>query len=110
MPAPIELEVNGKKFLVNYPPDASLLTVLRDELGLTGAKYGCGEGQGGTCTVLIGGAPRRFCQVPVSAGVGKSITPTEGLEKEGILHPVQQPFLDAGALHCPFCTPGMIIS
>jgi len=110
MPAPIELEVNGKKFLVNYPPDTSLLTVLRDELGLTGTKYGCGEGQCGACTVLIGGAPRRSCQVPVSAGVGKSITTIEGLEKEGLLHPVQQAFLEADAFQCAFCTPGMIMS
>ncbi len=110
MPAPIELEVNGKRFPVQYPPDTSLLTVLRDELGLTGSKYGCGEGQCGACTVLIGGAPRRSCQVPVSAGVGKSITTIEGLEKEGLLHPVQQAFLDAGAFQCSFCTPGMIMS
>ena len=110
MPAPIELEVNGKKSLVNCPPDTSLLTVLRDELGLTGSKYGCGEGQCGACTVLIGGAPRRSCQVPISAAVGKSITTIEGLEKEGLLHPVQQAFLNAGAFQCAFCTPGMIMS
>ena len=110
MPAPIELEVNGKRCSVRYPPDTSLLTVLRDELGLTGSKYGCGEGQCGACTVLIGGAPRRSCQVPVSAGVGKSITTIEGLEREGLLHPVQQAFLDAGAFQCAFCTPGMIMS
>src|SRR5712671_4985165 len=106
----IELEVNGKRSLVKYPPDASLLTVLRDELGLTGAKYGCGEGQCGACTVLIGGAPRRSCQVPVSAGVGKSITTIDGLEKDGRLHPVQQAFLDAGAFQCAYCTSGMIMS
>src|SRR5437899_9237268 len=106
----IELQGNGKRSLVKYPPDASLLTVLRDELGLTGAKYGCGEGQCGACTVLIGGAPRRSCQVPVSAGVGKSITTIEGLEKEGLLHPVQQAFLDAGAFQCAYCTSGMIMS
>ena len=110
MPAPIELEVNGKKCTVQYPPDVSLLTVLRDELGLTGSKYGCGEGQCGACTVLIGNAPRRSCQVRVSAAVGKSITTIEGLEKEGRLHPVQQAFLDAGAFQCAFCTPGMIMS
>jgi aerobic-type carbon monoxide dehydrogenase small subunit (CoxS/CutS family) len=86
------------------------LTVLRDELGLTGSKYGCGEGQCGACTVLIGGAPRRSCQVPVSAAVGKPVTTIEGLEKEGLLHPVQQAFLDAGAFQCAFCTPGMIMS
>ena len=110
MPAPIELEVNGKKSLVNYPPDMSLLAVLRDELGLTGSKYGCGEGQCGACTVLIGGTPRRSCQVPVSAGVGKPITTIEGLEEGGLLHPVQQACLDAGAFQCAFCTPGMIMS
>jgi len=110
MPAPIELEVNGKRSLVHYPADTSLLTVLRDELGLTGSKYGCGEGQCGACTVLIGGAPRRSCQVAVSAAVGKSIATIEGLEKEGLLHPVQQAFLDAGAFQCAFCTPGMIMS
>src|SRR5258705_12083610 len=97
MPAPIKLEVNGKKSLVNYPPDTSLLTVLRDELGLTGSKYGCGEGQCGACTVLIGGAPRRSCQVPVSAGVGKSIPTIEGLEKEGLLHPQHPAFLNTAA-------------
>jgi len=110
MAAPIELEVNGKRSLVHYPPDSSLLTVLRDELGLTGSKYGCGEGQCGACTVLIGGAPRRSCQVPASAAVGKPVTTIEGLEKEGLLHPVQQAFLDAGAFQCAFCTPGMIMS
>jgi aerobic-type carbon monoxide dehydrogenase small subunit (CoxS/CutS family) len=110
MPVPIELEVNGKRYPVQYPPETSLLTVLRDELGLTGSKYGCGEGQCGACTVLIEGAPRRSCQVSVSSGVGKSITTIEGLEKEGLLHPIQQAFLDAGAFQCAFCTPGMIMS
>jgi aerobic-type carbon monoxide dehydrogenase small subunit (CoxS/CutS family) len=106
----IELEVNGKKYPVNYPPDTPLLYVLRDELGLTGSKYGCGEGRCGACTVLIGGAPRRSCQIPVSAAATKPITTIEGLEKEGRLHPVQQAFLDAGAFQCAFCTSGMIMS
>jgi aerobic-type carbon monoxide dehydrogenase small subunit (CoxS/CutS family) len=110
MPKTIDLEVNGKKYPVNYPPDTPLLYVLRDELGLTGSKYGCGEGQCGACTVLIGGAPRRSCQIPVSAGAAKPITTIEGLEKEGRLHPVQQAFLDAGAFQCAFCTSGMIMS
>src|SRR5712691_13437900 len=110
MPKAIEVEVNGKRYPVQYDPETPPLYVLRDELGLTGTKYGCGEGQCGACTVLIGGAPRRSCQVPVSAGVGKSITTIEGLEKEGLLHPVQQAFLDAGAFQCAFCTPGMIMS
>src|SRR5438309_10969725 len=106
----IELQVNGKRSLVKYPPDASLLTVLRDELGLTGAKYGCGEGQCGACTVLIGAAARRSCQIPVRAAVGTAITTIEGLEKDGRLHPVQQAFLEVGAFQCAYCTPGMIMS
>ena len=107
---PIEIEVNGKRYAVNYPPDAPLLDVLRDELHLSGTKYGCGEGQCGACTVLLGGAARRSCQMPVSAAVGKSVTTIEGLEKDGVLHPVQQAFLDAGAFQCAYCTSGMILS
>jgi aerobic-type carbon monoxide dehydrogenase small subunit (CoxS/CutS family) len=110
MSKPIELEVNGQKYPVQYDPETPLLYVLRDELGLTGAKYGCGEGQCGACTVLIGDAPRRSCQIAVSAAVGKPITTIEGLEKDGRLHPVQQAFLDAGAFQCAYCTPGMIMS
>jgi aerobic-type carbon monoxide dehydrogenase small subunit (CoxS/CutS family) len=110
MAAPIELEVNGKRYPVHYRADTSLLYVLRDELGLTGTKYGCGEGQCGACTVLIGGAPRRSCQIPVSAVGAKPITTIEGLEKDGRLHPVQQAFLDAGAFQCAYCTSGMIMS
>ncbi len=107
---PIEIEVNGKRYPVNYPPDTPLLSVLRDELLLSGTKYGCGEGQCGACTVLIAGAPRRSCQIPVSAVAGKVVTTIEGLEKDGRLHPVQQAFLDAGAFQCAFCTSGMIMS
>ena len=105
-----ELEVNGKRYPVNYPPDTPLLYVLRDELGLTGSKYGCGEGQCGACTVLIGAAARRSCQIPVSAAVGTPITTIEGLENDGHLHPVQQAFLEVGAFQCAYCTPGMIMS
>ena len=110
MAKPIELDVNDKRYQVKYPPDTPLLNALRDELGLTGSKYGCGEGQCGACTVLIGGAPRRSCQIPVSAAAGKPITTIEGLEKDGRLHPVQQAFLDAGAFQCAYCTSGMIMS
>jgi aerobic-type carbon monoxide dehydrogenase small subunit (CoxS/CutS family) len=106
----IELEVNGKRLTVNYPPDTALLYVLRDELGLTGTKYGCGEGLCGACTVLIGGTARRSCQIPASAAVSRTITTIEGLEKNGKLHPVQQAFLDAGAFQCAYCTSGMIMS
>jgi len=110
MPKAIELDVNGQKYPVQYDPETPLLYVLSDELGLTGAKYGCGEGQCGACSVLIAGAPRRSCQIAVSAAVGKPITTIEGLEKDGRLHPVQQAFLDAGAFQCAYCTPGMIMS
>ena len=106
----LEIEVNGKRYAVGYPSDTPLLYVLHDELGLTGTKYGCGEGQCGACTVLIGGAPRRSCQIPVSAAATKPITTVEGLEKDGKLHPVQQAFLDAGAFQCAFCTSGMVMS
>jgi isoquinoline 1-oxidoreductase subunit alpha len=110
MAKPIELEINGKRHKVHCDPETPLLTALRDELNLTGTKYGCGEGQCGACTVLIGGAPRRSCQIPVSAGAAKPITTIEGLEKDGHLHPVQQAFLDAGAFQCAYCTSGMILS
>ena len=110
MAKPMEIEVNGKRYPVSYPPDTPLLYVLRDELGLTGTKYGCGEGQCGACTVLVGGAPRRSCQIPVSAAATKSITTIEGLEKDGKLHPVQQAFLDTGAFQCAYCTSGMVMS
>jgi aerobic-type carbon monoxide dehydrogenase small subunit (CoxS/CutS family) len=105
-----EMEVNGKRYPVSYPPDTPLLYVLRDDLRLTGTKYGCGEGQCGACTVLLGGAPRRSCQIPARAAVGKPVTTIEGLEKDGRLHPVQQAFLDAGAFQCAYCTSGMIMS
>jgi aerobic-type carbon monoxide dehydrogenase small subunit (CoxS/CutS family) len=106
----LQVEVNGKRYTVKYPGDTPLLYVLRDELGLTGTKYGCGEGQCGACTVLLGGAPRRSCQIPVSAAAGRPITTIEGLEQNGKLHPVQQAFLDAGAFQCAYCTTGMIMS
>jgi aerobic-type carbon monoxide dehydrogenase small subunit (CoxS/CutS family) len=110
MAKPIEIEVNGKRYPVSYPADTALLYVLRDELGLTGTKYGCGEGQCGACTVLIGGAPRRSCQFPVSSAASKPVTTIEGLERDGKLHPVQQAFLDAGAFQCAYCTSGMVMS
>jgi aerobic-type carbon monoxide dehydrogenase small subunit (CoxS/CutS family) len=106
----MEIEVNGKRYAVSYLPDTPLLFVLRDELGLTGTKYGCGEGQCGACTVLIEGVPRRSCRIPVSAAAAKSVTTIEGLEKNGKLHPVQQAFLDAGAFQCAYCTSGMVMS
>lgn len=110
MSQPFQLQINGKQRSIQSDPDASLLTILRDHLGLTGSKYGCGEGQCGSCTVLLDGAPRRSCVTPVSAAAGKSITTIEGLEQSGRLHPVQQAFLDAEAFQCAYCTSGMIMS
>jgi aerobic-type carbon monoxide dehydrogenase small subunit (CoxS/CutS family) len=105
-----ELNVNGSKLKVNAESDRSLLSVLRDDLDLTGSKYGCGEGQCGACTVLIGGVPTRSCITQVGAAAGKPITTIEGLESNGRLHPLQQAFLDLDALQCGYCTSGMIMS
>ncbi len=84
--------------------------MLREDLGLTGTKYGCGEGQCGACTVLLDGQPIRSCLTPVSAAAGKKLTTIEGLEQNGRLHPLQQAFLDEGAFQCGYCTPGMVLS
>jgi aerobic-type carbon monoxide dehydrogenase small subunit (CoxS/CutS family) len=90
--------------------DVPLLFVLRDEIGLTGTKYGCGEGQCGACTVIINGVARRSCLTPVADAAGKSITTVEGLERSGTLHPVQSAFIEADAFQCAYCTSGMIMS
>src|SRR6202795_1349334 len=110
MAKPIELEINGKRHAVHCDPETPLLTALRDELGLTGTKYGCGEGQCGACTILLNGTPRRSCQLSVGDADGKSILTIEGFEQNGQLHPVQQAFLDQGAFQCAYCTSGMIVS
>lgn len=106
----ITLLVNGSKQQVNVDPEKPLLYVLRDDLGLTGTKYGCGEGQCGACTVLVDGSPERSCRLPVSSLAGKKITTIEGLTRADRLHPVQQAFLDVEAFQCAYCTPGMIVS
>jgi len=95
---------------VDVDADTSLLSVLRDQLDLTGSKYGCGEGQCGACTVLIDGFPRRSCITKVVAAAGKKITTIEGLAPGGNLHPVQQAFLTVNAFQCGYCTSGMIMS
>ena len=106
----VELLVNGTSHRVDAAGDTSLLSVLRNRLNLTGSKYGCGEGQCGACTVLIDGRPVRSCITPLRYAAGKHITTIEGLEHDGQLHPVQQAFLDADALQCGYCTPGMVMS
>lgn len=110
MPRTIEISVNGVRHTIHAEPDRTLLTVLRDELDLTGTKYGCGEGQCGACTVLIDGAPARSCQTRAAATGGRKITTIEGLADNGHLHPLQQAFLEADALQCGYCTSGMILS
>lgn len=105
-----ELKVNGKSVRIDADEKRSLLSVLRDDIDLTGAKYGCGEGQCGACTVLIDGVATRSCITDVGEVSGKQITTIEGLEQNGKLHPLQEAFLRAGAMQCAYCTCGMIMS
>ena len=104
------ITVNGRECTVNAEPNTILLNVLRDQLDLTGAKCGCGTGDCGACTVIMDGEAVRSCVVPMRNADGKSITTIEGLSDGPRLHPLQQAFIDAGAIQCGFCTPGMILS
>ncbi|MBO0858990.1 MAG: (2Fe-2S)-binding protein [Chloracidobacterium sp.] len=106
----LELHINGATRRVDVSGERSLLSVLRDELDLTGAKYGCGEGQCGACTVLIDGRAARSCLTPVASVGSKQITTIEGLERNGDLHPLQEAFLAEDAMQCGYCTAGMIMS
>lgn len=106
----LQLRVNGAPVQVEADAEIPLLAVLRDRIGLTGSKYGCGEGECGACTVLVDGEAVRSCVTPVGSAVGKEILTIEGLEQGGELHPLQQAFLDNGAFQCGYCTPGMIMS
>jgi nicotinate dehydrogenase subunit A len=105
----VDLQVNGTRHRIEADPERSLLSVLRDELDLTGSKYGCGEGQCGACTVLVAGRPTRSCVTKAVSVAGKPVTTIEGLERGGQLHPVQQAFIEADAMQCGYCTPGMIV-
>ncbi len=106
----IHLTVNGESKTVTTDGDRPLVDVLREDLKLTGTKYGCGEGHCGACTVLIDGKRTHACMTPVAAADGKAITTIEGLAKPGALHPVQEAFLTEGAMQCGYCTPGMILA
>jgi len=108
--AKIQLAINKESYSVDIDPQTSLLTVLRERLDLTGSKYGCGEGQCGACTVLIDGKAQRSCITRVGSVAQKQITTIEGLANGDQLHPVQQAFLDVGAMQCAYCTSGMILS
>jgi isoquinoline 1-oxidoreductase subunit alpha len=110
MPGKYALLINGQSFSVEADADASLLSVLREQLDLTGTKYGCGEGQCGACTVLVDGRTHRSCTTPISTVASKQITTIEGVAQGDHLHPIQQAFLDEGAMQCAYCTSGMIMS
>jgi aerobic-type carbon monoxide dehydrogenase small subunit (CoxS/CutS family) len=106
----MRFRVNGKEREATTDPERPLLEVLREDLGLTGVKYGCGEGQCGACSVLLEGKRVFSCRLPVSRAEGKSVVTIEGLARGDALHPVQQAFLDEGAFQCGFCTAGMIVA
>jgi aerobic-type carbon monoxide dehydrogenase small subunit (CoxS/CutS family) len=110
MATKISFSLNGKKTTVEVEEERMLLWVLRTELGLTGTKFGCGEGICGSCTVLVDGKPERSCQLPMSDVAGQKIVTIEGLAKDGKLNPVQMAFVEHDALQCGFCTPGMILN
>lgn len=106
----MDIDVNGVRRSVQSDAERPLLYVLRDELDLTGTKYGCGEGQCGACTVLLDGTPVRSCRTPLRSVQGKKITTIEGLEQNGKLHPVQEAFIEVDAMQCGYCNSGMIMS
>jgi aerobic-type carbon monoxide dehydrogenase small subunit (CoxS/CutS family) len=106
----IRFSLNGKKTEIKIDPTQTLLWVLRNQLGLTGTKFGCGMGFCGACTVLINKEPVRSCSLPVGDVAGKKVVTIEGLEKKGRLHPLQKAFIEHDALQCGYCTPGMIMT
>jgi aerobic-type carbon monoxide dehydrogenase small subunit (CoxS/CutS family) len=106
----IRFKLNRKPTVMTVDGERKLLWVLRSDLGLTGAKYGCGEGICGACTVLINNKATRSCQVPVKEIKGKEVITIEGLVRDGKLHPLQKAFMDHDALQCGFCTSGMIMN
>jgi aerobic-type carbon monoxide dehydrogenase small subunit (CoxS/CutS family) len=106
----IQFQLNGQSATLDADDDRMLLWVLRTELGLTGTKYGCGEGLCGACTVTVEGKAVRSCRTPIRNVVGKAVVTVEGLARGGKLHPLQQAFIDHGAFQCGYCTSGMLMS
>lgn len=106
----IKLKVNGKSYILEIEEDMRLLDLLREKLGLLGVKEGCSEGECGACTVIMDGEVVNSCLIMAFQAEGSSITTIEGLEKEGEIHPIQQAFIEVGAVQCGYCTPGMILS
>ncbi len=110
MSTPIHFTLNGRPVTVDSEGSRTLLWALRGDLDLTGTKFGCGEGHCGACTVVVDGNALRSCETQLSDVAGRSVTTIEGLERDGVLHPLQQAFIDHGALQCGYCTPGMLMN
>lgn len=106
----VEFVVNGKKESLEVRQDERLVDVLRNQLGLKGTKVGCREGECGTCSIILNGKVVPSCLVPVMKADGGTITTVEGLQQDGVLHPLQSAFIEKGAVQCGFCTPGMLLS
>lgn len=106
----LHFSVNGQERILETTPDRRLVDLLREDLGLTGVKEGCGSGECGACTVLVDGRARLSCLMLAAQAEGRTVVTIEGLEADGRLHPVQQAFIQAGAIQCGFCTPGMIMA
>jgi len=109
MKSVIEFDLNGASVSLSVDDDRMLLWVLRTDLGLTGTKYGCGEGICGACAVVVDGKARRACRVPLKQVIGAKVTTIEGLANDGRLHPLQQAFIDHGSFQCGYCTSGMLM-
>ncbi len=106
----MQLLVNGESYDVDVDGETTLLAVLRHDLGLTGTKYGCGDGDCGACTVLLDGEAKNSCITPVESAAGREVTTIEGLANGDDLHPVQEAFIEHTAFQCAYCTPGFIMS
>lgn len=104
------LTVNGRTHAVEVEPETALLYVLRNDLKLKGARFGCGMGQCGACTVLVDGKPVQSCDFPLSAAAGKSVTTIEGIARNGKLHPLQRAFIEEQAAQCGYCATGIIMT